>query len=162
MNEVTKAINTNGWPTGTGAEYFVFLANGVSTCADAYDCAFTQFCAYHSSYTLNGSTVLYANMPYTGHNLSACGSGNYTNNDSAADSTINVTSHEANETITDGLGTAWYDAAGYEDGDKCAWTFGAQLGGTYGHYYNQSIFGAHYELQEEWSNAHTKCVLQGT
>src|SRR5262249_27127910 len=84
--EVTKAINANGWPTGLGAEYFVSLANGVSTCSGT-SCAFTVFCGYHSSYTLNGSTVLYANMPYAGHNLGQCGSGNYPNGDSAADST---------------------------------------------------------------------------
>lgn len=30
--EVRKAIAANGWPKGLGAEYFVFLANNVSTC----------------------------------------------------------------------------------------------------------------------------------
>src|SRR5690242_16421590 len=143
--EVAKAISANGWPSGMGAEYFVFAGDGISTCYNSSSCAFTQFCAYHSHYGSGSSTVLYANQPYTGHNLSACGGGNYPNNDSAADATLSVVSHEANETITDGLGNAWYDAAGYENGDKCAWNFGTQLGGTSGHYYNQSIHGAHYE-----------------
>jgi hypothetical protein len=161
--EVQKAIKTNNWPKGLGAEYFVFLGNNISTCYDASNCAFTQFCAYHSSYvdTAANQYVLYANMPYTGHNLSACGGGNYPNGDAAADATISVTSHEANETITDPLGNAWFDASGNENGDKCAWNFGTQLGGTSGKYYNQVINGAHYELQQEWSNATSRCVLTG-
>ncbi|HZB94592.1 MAG TPA: hypothetical protein VE268_01410 [Herpetosiphonaceae bacterium] len=159
--EVNKAIAAKGWPKGMGAEYFVFLGNGISTCYDSSNCAFTQFCAYHSSYGSGNSTVLYANMPYTGHNLSACGGGNYPNGDSAADATISVTSHEANETITDPLGNAWYDASGNENGDKCAWNFGTQLGGSAGKYYNQVINGAHYELQQEWSNYSSRCVLTG-
>src|SRR5579859_158823 len=158
QSEVSKAIGANGWPTGLGAEYFVFLANGVSTCLGS-SCAFTQFCAYHTHYTLNGATVLYANMPYTGHNLSACGGGNYPNGDAAADATLSVTSHEANETITDALGNAWFDRSGNENGDKCAWNFGTQVGGTSGAYYNQVINGGHYELQQEWSNYSSRCVL---
>ena len=162
QSEVTKVVNAKGWPTGMGSEFFVFLGNGVSTCYDSSNCAFSQFCAYHSSYTLNGQPVLYANMPHTGHNLSACSGGNSPNGDAAADATINVTSHEANETITDGLGNAWYDLAGYENGDKCAWNFGNQLGGGSGAQYNQVINGAHYELQQEYSNRTRSCVLTGT
>jgi hypothetical protein len=32
--------------------------------------------------------------------------------------------HEITETISDPLLTGWYDAAGNENADKCAWTFG--------------------------------------
>jgi hypothetical protein len=158
-DEVTKAIQANNWPTGLGNEYFVFLGNGTSTCFDSTNsqCAFSYFCAYHSSYSLNGTTVLYANMPYAGHNLSACGGGNYPNN-RYSDATLNVASHEANETITDPNGDAWYDYAGYENGDKCAWLFGSQLGGSSGTYYNQVINNHHYELQGEYSNYSRRCV----
>jgi hypothetical protein len=162
QGEVTKAIAANGWPTGLGNEFFVFLGDGISTCAGT-SCAFSQFCAYHAHYTqADGATVLYANMPYTGHNLSACGTQQYPNNDPAADSTINVTSHEANETITDGLGNAWYDQQGNENGDKCAWNFGTALGSTAFGRYNQAIGAGKYYLQQEWSNRSTGCVLQGT
>ena len=68
-----------------------------------------------------------------------------------------MTSHEANETITDALGNAWYDRTGYENGDKCAWNFGAPTGN-----YNQTINGHHYYLQGEWSNLSSGCVLTGT
>ena len=56
---------------------------------------------------------------------------------------------------------AWYDRAGYENGDKCAWYFGNQLGVTAYGSYNQVINGNKYELQEEYSNATRSCVLTG-
>jgi hypothetical protein len=157
--EVQKAITANGWPVGMGNEYFVFTGDGISTCYNSTSCAFTQFCAYHSHYGSGASTVLYANQPYTGHNLSACSGGNAPNGDAAADATLSVVSHEALETITDALGNAWFDRQGNENGDKCAWNFGTQLGGSAGAQYNQVIGTGHYELQQEWSNYRSGCVL---
>jgi hypothetical protein len=37
----------------------------------------------------------------------------------------NVSGHEMSEMLTDPQLNAWYDASGYENSDKCAWTFGA-------------------------------------
>ncbi len=160
--EVAKGIAANGWQVGMKAEVFVFLENGMSTCSGSA-CAFTVFCAYHAHYVDGANNdVLYANMPYTGHNLAACGSQNAPNGDAAADATINVTSHEANETVTDGLGNAWFDRLGRENGDKCAYNFGAPLGGTSGSLFNQVINGNNYYLQQEWSNHSRGCVQQGT
>ncbi len=99
-------------------------------------------------------------MPYADTDPSACDAGNHPNNNDA-DATINVTSHEHNETITDELGNAWYDRRGYENGDKCAWKFGTQLGGGSGAQYNQVINTHHYELQQAWSNHSSSCVLTG-
>ena len=33
---------------------------------------------------------------------------------------MNVVSHEEAETVTDPLGTGWYDSSGYENGDECS------------------------------------------
>jgi hypothetical protein len=157
--EIGRVIQTNNLPTGTGTEYFLFTPKNVGSCY-GQQCAFSYFCAYHSNFTLNGSQVLYANMPYAAYVPRYCGSGESPNNNDA-DSTINVTSHEHNETITDPLGTAWYDSSGNEDGDKCAWNFGTPLGGSAGAEYNQVINGGHYYLQQEWSNQSSGCVLTG-
>jgi hypothetical protein len=70
-------------------------------------------------------------------------------------------SHEHNEAVTDYNGDAWYDAAGYENGDKCAWRFGASLGRTTYGGYNQPINGHTYWLQQEWSNRSSGCVQIG-
>jgi hypothetical protein len=146
-------------PTGLGTEYFVFTPRNVGSC-DGSACSYSYFCAYHSNFAWNGNQVVYANMPYAAYVSRACGSGQSPNGNDA-DSTINVTSHEHNETITDPLGTAWWDSSGNEDGDKCAWNFGSALGGSFGAQYNEVINGAHYYLQQEWSNQSAGCVLQG-
>ena len=157
--EIQKVIAANGWTPSPTTAFFMFTPKGVGSCAGS-SCASSQYCAYHSSIGTGSGEVLYANQPYTMTVPSACGSGQSPNN-SDADSTINVVSHEHNEAITDPLGTAWYDSRGSEDGDKCAWTFGSPLGGTSGQYYNQVIGGGHYYLQREWSNHSSGCVLTG-
>ena len=137
----------------------MFTAKGIGSCFGS-SCAFSTYCAYHSSFSATAGRTYYANMPYADTVPSSCDAGNRPNSDDA-DATLNVTSHEHNEAITDPQGNSWYDAAGFENGDKCAWIFGGQLGGTTGHKYNQVINGHHYELQEEWSNQSSHCVQTG-
>ena len=56
-----------------------------------------------------------------------------------------IISHELEESATDPDLNAWYDRRGYENADKCAWTFGAPSvpfkNGTY------------WKIQGNWSNA---------
>jgi len=164
--EVSHAIASNPtWdPPGPGVMYFVFTPQNVGSCFDTSSgtCAFTYYCAYHSNYTDAGRDVIYANQPYTDTSgvgsSGSCDSGEHPNND-WADATINVASHEHNEAITDPHGTAWYDSAGNENGDKCAWNFGTPLGSTSYGAYNQAIGTGKYYLQQEWSNASSGCVL---
>ena len=162
--EVARAIAKNGWPDGLGAEYFVLTPDNVGSCFDSSSgqCSYTYYCAYHSDYIdAGGNPVLYANMPYTNTSgvgaPGACDVGQHPNNNQA-DATINVLSHEHNETITDPLGTAWWDSAGNENGDKCAWNFGSVLGSTTSGEFNQVIDDHYYWLQQEWSNASSGCV----
>jgi len=151
--EVTHAQSVNGWSPSLNNIFFVFTAKGENICLGS-SCSFTTFCAYHSNF---GSNNLYASMVYTGTNLSACGVSTSPNSDFDADSTINVTSHEQIEAATDPLGSAWYDSRGYEIGDKCAWNFGTtnSQGG------DVTWNGHTYEVQKEWDNHVTGCVLAG-
>ncbi len=58
----------------------------------------------------------------------------------------NVSAHELSEARTDPASPgAWYDSQGAENGDKCAWTFGAPLV-TFSN-------GSQWKAQGEWSNA---------
>lgn len=57
----------------------------------------------------------------------------------------NVSGHELSEARTDPRNGGWYDAGGSENGDKCAWTFGAPLV-TFSN-------GTQWKIQGEWSNA---------
>lgn len=61
-----------------------------------------------------------------------------------------MVSHEANEAITDWAG-AWFDPAGFENGDECIHVYGAPQGAA-GAYYNQVIGTGHYYTQDEFSN----------
>jgi len=152
QNEVKHAQNVNGWTSSVDNVFFVFTAKGENICVGG-QCSFTTFCAYHGNF---GNTI-YAAMPYTGTNLSACGVTHSPNGDVNADSTINVTSHEQMEAATDPYLNAWYDASGNEIGDKCAWKFGVlnSQGG------DVSWNGHAYYVQKEWDNAKSRCVLSG-
>jgi hypothetical protein len=161
--EITSLVNANAWPRGGSTEYFLFTPQNVGSCTDGggRECAFSYYCAYHSWIGSGSNEILYANMPYTDTVPAACDGAPHPNG-SDADPTISVVSHEHNETITDPNGNAWYDAAGYENGDKCAWNFGKSIGLTGSGAYNQLINGNTYEIQQEYSNATRRCVLTGT
>jgi len=156
--EVDRVATAQGW-SRSGAEFFMLTAKGIGSCAGT-SCAFSYYCAYHSNFNASAGNTLYANMPYADTVAAACDSGQHPNGDDA-DPTINVISHEHNETITDMWGTAWYDRRGNEDGDKCAWNFGTALGSTSSGQYNQVIGSGKYYLQQEWSNHSSGCVLTG-
>ncbi len=48
------------------------------------------------------------------------------NSNPDADVEISPTSHEINEAITDpDTSTGWYDSSGFENGDECAYIYGA-------------------------------------
>ena len=157
--EIDRVATLKGWTRGQDTLFFMFTAKGIGSCSGG-SCAFSQYCAYHSWFGSGATLTLYANMPYADTVPAACDAGQHPNGDDA-DATINVTSHEHNEAITDEQGSAWYDSRGYEDGDKCAWNFGVALGSTQYGQYNQVINGANYYLQQEWSNHSSGCVLTG-
>jgi hypothetical protein len=154
QTEVDNAIAHNGWTRNGTNMFFVFTPGAVGSCFDSTgsECAYTAYCAYHGT---TNSGAIYANQPYAFH--AGCDEGQYPNGSSnQADPTINVTSHEHNEAITDPQLNAWYDGAGYEIGDKCAWDFGP-VQGSNGSEYNQTINGHHYFLQREYSNSGHAC-----
>ncbi len=56
----------------------------------------------------------------------------------------NVSGHELSEARTDPRGTGWFDSAGSENADKCAWTFGTSL--------LAFSNGSEWKIQGNWSN----------
>lgn len=162
QTEIATDITAAGWSPSSTSMFFMLTAKGIGSCYSSSSCAFSQYCAYHSSFGTGTGLTIYANMPYADTVPAACDAGQHPNNDDA-DATINVTSHEHNEAITDYGGSAWYDRRGYENGDKCAWNFGTALGSTggAGTQYNQVIGTGKYYLQQEWSNKSSGCVLTG-
>jgi hypothetical protein len=149
--EIDTVINAQGWTRNGTNMFFLFTPKDVGSCFDSGGgtCTYTAYCAYHGA---TNSGAIYANQPYTVSSTypNSCDTHQYPNG-SDADPTINVTSHEHNEAITDPHLNAWYDNQGAENGDKCAWTFGV-VSGPNGAEYNQTINSHHYFLQREWSN----------
>jgi hypothetical protein len=146
-----------GWPIGGENVYAIMLPKSIGVCADGgVICANVNACAWHHDH---GYVLPTAYQPYAA-SYYGCNSGSRPNNDDA-DSTINTLSHELSELVTDASQSTWYDSAGYENGDKCAWLFNTTLGGTSGAYYNQVIGTGHYFIQSEYSNASNKCVTSG-
>ena len=149
--EIDSVVSAHGWPRGLGAVYFLYTPLGVGSTYGTNHFAYVNYCAYHSSMSSGGIT-LYANMPFT-KSMPGCDAGEYPNGAATgADPTINTLSHEHNEAITDPAANAWRDAMGYENGDKCAWSFGT-LSGVAGSRYNQVVNGHHYLTQLEWNNS---------
>ena len=147
QNEVTRAMQVNGWTAGIGKQFFVFTPNGVKSCMGS-SCSFTTYCAYHNFFSGSaGETVLYANMPYAGTNLGACGTPSSPNSDADADAEISIVSHEHFETVTDPRLNAWYDLLGNENGDKCRTSYGPTTNGA------DLVINQHpYIVQQEYSN----------
>ena len=75
----------------------------------------SSFCGYHGHFAYNGQDIKYAVFPYT--NCAACS----LPGKAVADMLTIVSSHEIREAVTDPDLNAWYDAAGDEADDKCAW-----------------------------------------
>jgi PKD repeat protein len=159
--------------------YFVVLPSDVDVCFSdgSGTCASNDFCAYHSVYADGPNNVLYAAIPAnelaSPRDAKACQwDGNslvQEPNSSIADVALKYISHEDNETITDPLGTGWWNSySGYENGDNCndEYTndnaFLPTLGGdaAAGTLYNQLIAGDEYYLQSEWSNGGSDCEMQ--
>lgn len=122
----------------------------------------TSYCAYHWFGTVTTDsrgtqqTALYAALPDDYAFPDACSMFAATpspNGDKHADATVNTLAHETEETTTDMFGTAWYDGRGFENADKCAWTFGAVSATPTGAPYNMTLGGKNFLIQRNWVNA---------
>lgn len=130
---LTGLFNAGKVTATTNTVYGVYLPQGTtSTLGSSRSC--TSYCGYHSSYTYNGKTILYAVFPY--NDCSGCSLSGKT----VVDMGTIVTSHEIREAITDPVNAWWESSSGYEADDKCAWhNLYQQSGGAW--------------VQPEYSNA---------
>jgi hypothetical protein len=105
-----------------------------------------QYCAWHSYGTCGGVRVQFAFF-FKLDGDAGCDPQDTSGLHSQGLAAIaNVSGHELSEARTDPASPgAWYDSAGAENGDKCAWTFGAPL--------VSFSNGSQWKIQGEWSNA---------
>ncbi|MEO8295429.1 MAG: PKD domain-containing protein, partial [Gemmatimonadota bacterium] len=122
-------------------------------------------CAYHGHFTWNSpqgpKEVIFAAQPWVQQYPTGC-SINSTppNGDAAADRVISVVAHEVEESTTDYLLNAWYDASGQENADKCAYMYGTTYNNGTG-VANMKIGAKDFLIQMNWVNSGNGGCLQG-
>lgn len=157
--------------TGTGASpdasaiYLVLSSSDIAETSGFL----TKYCGWHSYSTMSGSIPV--KYGFIGNPSASIGSCTYQttaspNNNPGVDAMVSVIAHELEETVTDPQLNAWYNLRGSENGDMCAWTFGAhQVLLTNGSYYNavlptQNNTGtAYYLVQRALSAKNSACYI---
>jgi len=139
LNEVCKVINTGAVPLdNSGNGYYPVYTDTPRGNAG--------YCAWHSAGTCGGQRIEFAYFFKLDGDAGCDPADSTTGHSQGLAAIANVSGHELSEAITDPASPgAWYDASGNENGDKCAWTFGAPLV-TFSN-------GTKWKIQGEWSNA---------
>jgi hypothetical protein len=146
---VGSAITTNKLPADSNGVYFVL------TSVDVKKSGFlTSYCGWHTYATLANTNTKYSFVGDPGSN-GACSvqTSVSPNGDVGADAMVSVIAHEIEESATDPNLNAWYDNRGYENADKCAWTFGTTYSTANGSLANMSLGGNNFLVQRNWVNA---------
>jgi hypothetical protein len=147
---VSSAISSGAVPKDTNAVYFVLTSADVN--ATSGFC--TQYCGWHAHGTISGSDIKYSFVGNPDRCPSACeAQATGPNGNAGADGMASVIAHELEEAVTDPDLNAWYDRRGYENADKCAWTFGALSTASNGAKYNMMLGSRNYLIQQNWVNA---------
>jgi hypothetical protein len=146
---VSDALTSGRLPVDANGVYFVLTAAGVKETSGFL----TKYCGWHTYGTLNGTPIKYSFVGNPGGS-SAClqQTGGSPNGNINADGMASVIAHELEEAVTDPQLNAWYDNRGYENADKCAWTFGATYSSG-GGLANMHLGSRDYLIQRNWVNA---------
>jgi hypothetical protein len=110
-------FNSKKLPVDASGIYGIYFPSGMKVVLSG-GTSCSSFCGYHSHFSYNGIQIKYAVFPYP--DCSGCKLSSLT----VADMLTIISSHEIREAATDPVENnkyAWYDAAGYEADDKCAW-----------------------------------------
>jgi hypothetical protein len=154
---VSNAITNNKLPKDPNAVYFVLTSADVT--ASSGFC--TQYCGWHTHASILGVDIKYSFVGNPDRCPSSCEAQTTSPNvNPGADGMASIIAHELEEAATDPDLNAWYDTRGYENADKCAWTFGSASTASNGSKYNVTIAGTNYYIQQNWVNASGgKCAL---
>jgi len=146
---VAGAISSGAVAKDTSGVYFVLTSADVT--ATSGFC--TQYCGWHTHGTIGGVDIKYSFVGNPDRCPSSCAAQTTgPNGNAGADGMASIIAHELEEAVTDPDLNAWYDRRGYENADKCAWTFGT----TYtknGAQANMKLGTRDYLIQRNWVNA---------
>ena len=153
---VAGAISQNRLPLDANGVYFVLTSTDVQKPGFC-----TSYCGWHTYANLGGAKIKYAFVGNAAQCGGSCGGlGTTPNGNAGADDMISVMTHELEETATDPELNAWGDSNG-ENGDKCAWNFGAQYTTPNGGHANMRLGNRDYLIQQNWLNdGGGRCALR--
>ena len=140
--------------TNSQAVYFVLTSADVNESSGFC----TKYCGWHTHGTIAGMDIKYSFVGNPDRCPSACEwqTTKSPNNNPGADGMASIIAHELEEAVTDPDLNAWYDTRGYENADKCAWTFGSTYIVGNGSLANMALPSGstnNYLIQRNWVNA---------
>jgi hypothetical protein len=146
---VADAINSGRLPKDANGVYFVLTSADVT--ATSGFC--TSYCGWHTHGTVAGTDIKYSFVGNPDRCPSSCAAQTVgPNGNAGADGMASILAHELEEAVTDPDLNAWYDRRGYENADKCAWTFGTTYN-VNGAQANVHLGSRDYLIQRNWVNA---------
>jgi hypothetical protein len=159
---VFKAITDGRLPYDANTVY-LFMGSADVNLTSGYG---TSYCGWHTYGSLSGRRVTYLATINPDRAPSACeAESSGPNGNAGADARVSILAHEIEETATDPQLNAWYDRRGYENADKCAWTFGTTYATANGSRANMKLPDAggvlhDYLIQRNWLNVGSgSCAL---
>jgi hypothetical protein len=146
---VSSAISSRALPKDVNGLYFVLTASDVAELSGFC----RQYCAWHAHSSMDGTDIKFAFVGNPDRCPPACETQLASpNSDSGADGMASIMAREASQTVTDPDLNAWYDSAGNEMGDKCAWRFGPITGVLGEQAYSQTFGTYNWLIQMLWEN----------
>lgn len=129
-------------PNDPNGLYFVLSSSDVSE--NSGFCH--RYCGWHTHASVCANDIKYAFIGNAARCITACAAQTVgPNGNPGVDGMVSVIAHELEEATTDADLNAWYDSAGSENADKCAWTFGQNQSqcAANGAYYNVTLPSPH-------------------
>ena len=153
---VIDSMNSGKPPIDENGIYFVLTSADVN--ATSGFC--TNYCGWHTYFnaTVSGTNKAfkYSFVGDPTRCLSACAAQSASpNGNPGADGMASIIAHELEEAAANPQLNAWYDTRGYENADKCAWTFGTVFSAPNGTTANMKLgpSNLNFLIQRNWVNA---------
>ncbi|KAK9828609.1 hypothetical protein WJX72_001027 [[Myrmecia] bisecta] len=115
----------------------------------------SSYCGWHASASMLGTDIRFGLVGNPQKCPDACAYTNKAtpNGNWPVDSMASIVAHELEEAVTDPDFTSWYDSAGMENADKCAWRYGTTYTTGNGATANMRLGSMDYLIQQNWVNS---------
>jgi hypothetical protein len=156
---IANAITAKKLPNDANGIYLLLSSSNIAESSGFC----SRYCGWHTYGSVSGTKIRYSFVGNAARCLNGCAAQTVSPNGNAGvDGMLSVIAHELEEATTDPDLNGWYDSAGAENGDKCAWTFGATQVLPNGAYYNMTLGSRNYLIQRNLKivSGVNYCVIQ--